>query len=319
MNFNKTGVIIAHEYSIRVRKKSFILTTLLTPLLMGLMICLPIFITGSGPNDMAGVSPSMDIGEAGGTSSTVCMAVSYMMSFLIYIFVFTFGTMVMRGVIDEKSSRVVEVIVSSVKPFELMMGKILGVALVALTQFIIWIALTTAVVAVVIGNLASELLPGVEVFSAEDLQALGELQSLNWGYMIVCFLIYFVLGYLLYASMFAAIGASVDNDSDTQQLQLPVTFPLIVGIFIMLHTFEHPDSQLSFWASIIPYTSPMVMLARLPFSGVPFWQLSLSIVLLVAAFIGTAYLSARIYRVGILLYGRKSTPADLWKWLKQKN
>lgn len=146
-----------------------------------------------------------------------------------------------------------------------------------------------------------------------------QISGIDWGYIIGCFIIYFILGYLLYAAMFAAIGAAVDNESDTSQLQLPVTLPLIVGLFIMLHTFEHPSSDLSFWASMIPFTSPMVMLARIPFGVVPFWQLALSIALLLLTFIGMAYISAKIYRVGILTYGKKSTFKDLVKWLKQRD
>ena len=155
--------------------------------------------------------------------------------------------------------------------------------------------------------------------AADILSILDQVKGLPWGYLIGCFLIYFLLGYLLYASMFAAIGAAVDNEADTSQLQLPITIPLILGLFIMLHTFEHPSSQLSFWASIIPFTSPMVMLARIPFGVVPFWQLALSIGLLLITFILMAILSARIYRAGILMYGKKSTWKDLWKWMKQKN
>ncbi|MBO4768054.1 MAG: ABC transporter permease, partial [Bacteroidales bacterium] len=291
-----------------------------------------------------------DSGEAKKDSVEIYMVLAYLMSFLIYMFVFMFGSMVMRSVIDEKSSRVVEVIVSSVKSVELMMGKIIGVALVALTQFVIWVVLTFAIVAGVSTFMTPKLAQQAGVAEAvqmasstgihpdninEITQAVAEadtdsdaagilgildqVKGLPWGYLIGCFLIYFLLGYLLYASMFAAIGAAVDNEADTSQLQLPITIPLIIGLFIMLHTFEHPSSQLSFWASIIPFTSPMVMLARIPFGVVPFWQLALSIGLLIITFIGMAILSARIYRAGILMYGKKSSWKDLWKWMKQKN
>ena len=147
---------------------------------------------------------------------------------------------------------------------------------------------------------------------------LGGLASLNIPYLLVFFLIYFLLGYLLYASMFAAVGSAVDNEADTGQLALPITIPLMLGLFIMLHTFQHPSSGLSFWASIIPFTSPMVMLARLPFGVVPGWQLALSIALLLLTFILVTYISARIYRVGILMYGKKATFKDLYKWMKSK-
>jgi len=274
----------------------------------------------------------------------IYMALAYIMSFLIYIFVFMFGGMVMRGVIDEKSNRIVEVLVSSVQAIDLMMGKIIGVALVALTQFIIWIGLTAALVGG-IGTVAGQNLlskassieqvsdvPGMNngtddiVAAAEALQdenivsdIMSQLSALNIPYIIGCFLIYFLLGYLLYAAMFAAVGSAVDNEADTQQLSLPITIPLILGLFIMLHTFQHPSSQISFWASIIPFTSPMVMLARIPFGVVPAWQLILSIVLLIATFVGIAYASAKIYKIGILMYGKKATFKDLLKWLKTKN
>ncbi len=461
MNLNKVGIVIGHEYSTRVHKKSFILITILTPLLMGLLIVLPILIALWGGSekqtvriiDHSGfVAPyfensqnvtyeaategetidalraafddlgiyaaveiseadesgnvtvdtyskeplNMDIkstirknvnkavednklarydignldeilkdvktdiqvnamtltesGEAKKDSVEIYMVLAYLMSFLIYMFVFMFGSMVMRSVIDEKSSRVVEVVVSSVKSVELMMGKIIGVALVALTQFVIWVLLTFAIVAGVSAFVTPKLAEEAGVAQAVQMAAasgvhpdnidaiaeaavqaegdsdaadilgiLDQIKGLPWGYLIVCFLIYFLLGYLLYASMFAAIGAAVDNEADTSQLQLPITIPLILGLFIMLHTFEHPSSQLSFWASIIPFTSPMVMLARIPFGVVPFWQLALSIGLLLITFILMAILSARIYRAGILMYGKKSTWKDLWKWMKQKN
>lgn len=457
MNFRKIGIVIAHEYSIRVRKKSFILTTILTPLLMGLLICIPslIMVFGGDGNqkkveivDRTGVIASCfesnediaytvadesvtlesvkenffdtdlyavigisDFDEKGEVEVTaysreplnieiksdikntinkfiearkltsyaiddldkimsdvrtdvkintltlsedgdekddnvvIYMVMAYIMSFLIYMFVFIFGAMVMRSVIDEKSSRVVEVIVASVKSVDLMMGKIIGVALVALTQFAIWVGLTVAILGVSSSVLSSHLVEkagGMEAVMAQagiqtgnmDLATIiattnddpdsndiadiiRQVSQIPWATTILCFVAYFLLGYLLYAAMFAAIGAAVDNEADTNQLQLPVTIPLMVGLFIMLHTFEHPSSALSVWASIIPFTSPMVMLARIPFGVVPAWQLALSIGLLVLTFIGVAYLSAKIYRMGILTYGKKSSFKDLYKWLKQ--
>jgi ABC-2 type transport system permease protein len=223
---------------------------------------------------------------------------------------------------------------------ELMMGKIIGVALVALTQFFIWIALTLVIVTAVNAFAGPKLLQNmggmeqVVAIAGEDgnigpndmtsiLEAAGSDPDAS-GFVKILgqikgFLIYFLLGYLLYASMFAAIGAAVDNEADTSQLQLPITIPLIIGIFIMLHTFEHPNSALSVWTSIIPWTSPMVMLARIPFGVVPAWQLILSIVLLAVTFLATAWLSAKIYKIGILTYGKKSTFKDLFKWMKLKD
>jgi ABC-2 type transport system permease protein len=245
------------------------------------------------------------------------------------MFIFMFGSMVMRSVIEEKTTRIIEVIVSSVKPFQIMMGKIIGVASVALTQFLIWIVFTMLIVTVAgqalglneaaqtMSSVSSEV-PVAEITSAMQDDGDGLLQALkdvNYVQIIGCFIIYFVLGYLLYSSMFAAVGAAVDNEADTQQLILPITMPLIVGLFLMLHTFQYPDSALSFWGSVIPFTSPMVMMARIAY-GVPMWELALSIGVLVLTFVGMAYLSGRIYRVGILMYGKKPGWKEIWKWLK---
>ena len=277
-----------------------------------------------------------DEGEEKKDSVEIYMIIAYVLSFLIYMFVAVFGSMVMRGVIEEKTNRIVEVIVSSVSSFELMMGKLIGVALVALTQFAIWIILIGAVMFGLQGVISSKMADKVaDVTTAmnettvgvhPDMGNLGQISSImdqlsqiNFGQILMCFLIYFVLGYLLYAAMFAAVGSAVDNEADTNQLSLPITIPLMIGLFIMLHTFQHPSSQLSIWASMIPFTSPMVMLARIPFGVVPAWQLILSIFLLVATFIAIAWASAKIYRVGILTYGKKASFKDLIKWLKYKD
>lgn len=260
------------------------------------------------------------------------MAISYIASFMSYIFIFMFGSMVMRGVIEEKTTRIVEVIVSSMKPFELMMGKILGVGSVALLQFLIWIVLTVGLVfgvqsvigfdAVSQGGMATQMAPGgagqmaASVASQSPMgEILTALAGVNWFAIIASFLIYFLLGYLLYAAMFSAVGSAVDNEADTQQLILPVTLPLIIGIFIMVHTFQFPDSSLSFWGSMIPFTSPMVMMARVSY-GVPFWQLALSILLLFLTFIAMTFVSAKIYRIGILSYGKKGSWKEMIKWIK---
>ncbi len=277
-----------------------------------------------------------DEGKEKKDSVEIYMIIAYVLSFLIYMFVAIFGSMVMRGVIEEKTNRIVEVIVSSVSSFELMMGKLIGVALVALTQFAIWIILIGAVMFGLQGVITSKMADKVaDVTTAvneatvgvqPDMGNLGEISSImdqlsqiNFGQILLCFLIYFVLGYLLYAAMFAAVGSAVDNEADTNQLSLPITIPLMIGLFIMLHTFQHPSSQLSVWASLIPFTSPMVMLARIPFGAVPAWQLILSIVILIITFIAIAWASAKIYRVGILTYGKKATFKDLFKWLKYRD
>ena len=310
-------------------------------------------------------------GEAKESKVEIYMAIGYVASFMIYMFIFMFGSMVMRSVIEEKSTRIVEVIVSSVKPFQLMMGKIIGVAAVALTQFFIWILLTFVIVAGVtyaVGadsvkatvaqkveqtQAAAQVQTGgstansddmatkiaqysgdpdktiveeraeakvAEVASASDDESfnsvINSLKQINYASIIICFVVYFILGYLLYASMFAAVGSAVDNETDTQQLILPITIPLIIGLFIMINTFQHPDNSLSFWGSIIPFTSPMVMMARISY-GVPTWQLILSVGLLVGTFIVFAFISGKIYRIGILMYGKKATWKDIFKWLRR--
>ena len=276
------------------------------------------------------------------SESGVFMAVSMILGMIIYMFIAMFGGMVMSSVIEEKSSRVVEVLVSSVKATELLFGKIIGIALVALTQFFLWIVLTFAIVGIVGaatgGKLISSSDPteivqmaGVSGDQADAIAGalsdtsdegglsvvLSSVRSMPWGQIAVSFVVFFIFGYMLYASLYAAIGSAVENEADTQQLTLPVTIPLVIGFLIAFYAFKAPDSQLVFWGSIIPFTSPIVMLARLPF-GVPTWQLVLSMVLLIATFAAGAWASAKVYRTGILMFGKKSGWKDLWAWLKQK-
>lgn len=276
-------------------------------------------------------------GDEKETITEVYMAIAYLSSFLIYMFIFMYGSMVIRGVIEEKTNRIVEVIISSVKPVELMLGKIIGVALVALLQFLLWILLTVVILLVVMaiagsgtiaemGQAAPQMQGGfagaIASFDTGNGVLTGiasTLSQIQVGKFLLSFCLYFIGGYLMYASMFAAIGSVSDAETDTQQFQLPITIPLILGLFIMMHTFQHPDSALSVWASIIPFTSPMVMLARLPFGGVPLWQLLTSLALLFLTFLGTVHFSAKIYRVGILMYGKKITWKELWKWMTYKN
>ena len=244
----------------------------------------------------------------------------------------------MSSVIEEKSSRVVEVLVSSVKSTELMFGKIIGIALVALTQFLLWIVLSVAIISIggavigfdKLGGANPTELVGTMGVNADDLAAataqlsdeselgtvFNTLRGLPYGRIIGLFIVYFIFGYLLYASMFAAIGSAVENEGDTQQLQLPLTIPLLLGYMIALYAFRAPDSSIAFWGSIIPFTSPIVMISRLPF-GVATWEIILSVALLIGTFVLCAWASAKIYRVGILMFGKKSTFKDLWKWLKQ--
>lgn len=284
-------------------------------------------------------------GEEKITSSEVYMIISMVLSIIIYMFIAMFSGMVMQSVIEEKASRVVEVLVSSVKATELMFGKIIGVACVALTQFFLWILLTLLLVGgfSLFGGMdamsgdpaqAEQMMQmaGMEAsmggMTAEDMMAMAQdesemgavlstLKDINWGQMIFAFVIYFALGYLLYASFFAAIGSAVENEADTNQLQMPITVPLLLAFFIAIYAFNAPDSSVVWWGSMIPFTSPIVMLARIPF-GVPAWELVLSIALLVATFVACGWASAKIYKIGILMFGKKTGFKDLWKWLKQK-
>ena len=272
--------------------------------------------------------------------SGVFMIVSMVLGMIIYMFIVIFGGMVMSSVIEEKSSRVVEVLVSSVKATELMFGKIIGIALVAITQFLLWVVLTAAIIGIV-GSIAGpslladadpatmvQMSAGVDAAQAEAIASamsepgemsviLTTLKNMPIATILVCFLVFFVFGYMLYASLFAAIGSAVENEGDTQQLQIPVTIPILIGFFIAIYAFKAPESPLVFWGSMIPFTSPIVMLARLPF-GVPAWEIIVSIVLLIATVVLCAWISAKIYRVGILVFGKKSTFKDLWKWFKQE-
>ncbi|MGW8316012.1 MAG: ABC transporter permease [Bacteroidales bacterium] len=311
-------------------------------------------------------------GETQESNTGVVMGVGYLGGLLIFFFIFFFGSQVMRGVIEEKVSRIIEVIVSSVKPFQLMMGKIIGVGLTGLTQFLIWLVFS----AILITGLKAAFFPdlnqtpteqvvssdlfgpqngskasaaGTEestrqdrastkqeralteqdqasvagsdqsTFSEEDMNMAEEifasLQSINVGVMVGSFLFFFIFGYLLYAAMFAVIGSAVDNETDTQQLIFPVILPLILGIYVMISAMNNPDGALPFWFSIIPFTSPVVMMVRIPF-GVPWWQVALSGSLLVATFLGMTWVAGKVYRTGILMYGKKNSYKEIWKWLR---
>lgn len=278
-----------------------------------------------------------DSGEEKISEAGVNSILSMILGMFIFIFVTVFGSMVMSAVIEEKASRVVEVLVSSVKATELMFGKIIGVAAVALTQFLLWIILTVAIVGVAGSVLGEDIfgsLDAQEVAQTAGVNVDGEaiaqladqtelstilstIQGLDFTRILVVFFVFFILGYLLYASMFAAIGSAVENEGDTQQLQLPLTIPLMLAYFIAIYAFRAPDSAIAFWGSMIPFTSPIVMLARVPF-GVETWEILVSVALLIVTTGLMAWLSAKIYKVGILMFGKKSTWKDLWKWLKQK-
>jgi len=448
---NKTSLIIQREYTTRVRKKSFIIMTLLTPFLIALVFVIPAllmsnqdkefkkiavvgdsdlyrdvipdtkeadfeFLPNTSINDiknnfsekgyygvlyisdllvqvptavqliskqqppigltdhinnslrkelekkkllsynienldeiLKSISASVDLqtikideaGEAKTTSTGFAMALAYISGLLMYMLVFMFGSQVMRGVIEEKTSRIVEVIISSVKPIQLMLGKIIGIALVGLTQFAIWILLTIAIVAVAQSKLLPEgtmeqmqQLPqsfaqaepaagsadataAVETQMTEFQSVFASALNQPWGLIIFAFAFYFITGYLLYASLFAAIGSAVDNETETQQFMLPVTIPILLGLFVAMATMQNPESSVSFWFSLIPLTSPIVMVARIPFD-VPAWEIALSMALMLVTIFGCVWMAARIYRTGILMYGKKTSYKEIWKWLTYK-
>lgn len=257
--------------------------------------------------------------------------VGFVSAFLIYMSLFIYGAQVMRGVIEEKTSRIIEVIVSSVKPFQLMLGKILGIGAVGLTQFLLWIILSTGLSTLAAGyftNTATKKIEQVSKQNQEIVKAASEnnkveaflkaADTINFPYVLSTFGFYFLGGYLLYSALFAAVGSAVDSETETQQFMLPITLPLIFTFILGMNVIvNNPDSNLSFWLSIIPFTSPIAMMIRIPF-GVPGWQLALSMVLLVAGFIFTTWVASRIYRVGILMYGKKVTYKELAKWFNYK-
>ncbi|SHM95955.1 ABC transporter permease [Mucilaginibacter sp. OK098] len=229
---------------------------------------------------------------------------------LIYLALFIYGAQVMRGVIEEKTSRIIEVIISSVKPFQLMLGKIIGVGLVGLTQFSAWIILSI-ISTKILGHSLSSSPNGM-------MGALSVLQTIPFGKVLGCFIFYFLAGYLLYSALFAAVGSAVDSETETQQFMFPITMPLLFTYLLSVSIlFRAPDSPLAVWLSIIPFTSPVAMMLRMPF-GVPDWQLYLSMALLIIGFLFTTYVAARIYRVGILMYGKKASYKELVKWFFYK-
>ena len=262
------------------------------------------------------------ISEDGNTSNSqaeASMGIGFLSGILIYMFIFMYGTMVMRGVIEEKTSRIVEVIISSVKPFQLMMGKILGVALVGLTQFVLWILLTIIISTVAELAFLDANVMATEMNSSDQSVILAQVAELTGGInllqIFLAFIFYFLAGYLMYSALFAAVGSAVDAEADTQQFVLPITIPLILSFVLITPIMENPDGTLAFWMSMIPFTSPVIMMVRLPF-GVANWELALSIGILIASFIATTWLAGRIYRTGILMYGKKATYKEIWKWLK---
>jgi ABC-2 type transport system permease protein len=272
------------------------------------------------------------------TSSGITTGLGFAGGLLIYMFIFIYGAMVMRGVMEEKMSRIVEVIISSVKPFQLMMGKIIGVALVGLTQFLLWVILSSAVISFVTMTFSKsdkekiEQMAKVNSGQTDDHADLVNkqqtpmvmnklsfiMESINFPLILASFIFYFLAGYLLYSALFAAIGSAVDSETDTQQFMLPVTLPLILSYIVSISVINNPTGPVAFWFSMIPLTSPIVMMVRIPF-GVPGWQLALSMALLILGFIFTTWLAGKIYRTGILMYGKKVSYRELAKWIRYHN
>ncbi|QNL48913.1 ABC transporter permease [Olivibacter sp. SDN3] len=269
------------------------------------------------------------------SSIGAAIGISFTLSILIYISLFLYGSQVMRGIIEEKTSRIVEVIISSVKPFQLMMGKIVGIGLVGVTQFVLWILLSAGLMVAATTFMSEEVHTTeihvnqeTEISYAEDAevppqnskitQILENLKTIDYGIIISCFLVYFVGGYLLYSALFAMVGSAVDSETETQQFMFPIIMPLLFTYMLSFSVLiNNPHGSVAFWLSMIPFTSPIGMLVRIPF-GVPTWQLILSIILLVLGFITTTYLASRIYRVGILMYGKKASYKELFKWFNYK-
>ncbi len=272
-------------------------------------------------------------GEAKESSSVVAFIASYAMGFIIYFFVFMYGAMVMRSVMEEKKNRIIEVIISSVKPAQLMAGKVIGTVLVGLTQVAIWIVLGGIALIVVQGFFSPEsaqqmgqslmesqggMNPAMAADQNKVNEVMGMIANLPIPLILFSFLFYFLGGYLLYSALLGAVGAGVDNDEDSQQMVFPVTFPLILSIMMLFPIAKNPEGQLAFWTSIIPFTSPVAMMARVPY-GIPTWELLLSMFLLIITTVGAIYAAAKIYRVGLLMYGKKVNLKELIKWLRYKN
>ncbi|GAA0878462.1 ABC transporter permease [Algoriphagus jejuensis] len=274
---------------------------------------------------------SIILGEKGEekiNNANVNYAIGFLAGILIYIFIFVYGNQIMQGVIEEKSTRIVEILVSSLKPFQLMMGKIVGIGAVGLTQFMIWVVLIGTLSSIVMGVLGMQMpqQQAMELANPEFAQAtpdsseladiLAVVGGIDFFALVASFMVYFLGGYLLYGALFAAIGSAVDSPSDAQQFMFPITIPLIVaymGLFVFV--LQDPTSTTSFWLSIIPLTSPIAMMGRISY-GVPFWELALSMGLLVVGFLSTTWLAGKIYRIGILMHGTKPTYKILWKWIK---
>lgn len=268
-----------------------------------------------------------EIGIEAENSTVLKMGIGYVAAFTIYLFIFIYGSQVMRGVIEEKTNRIMELMISSIKPFELMMGKIIGIGALALLQFVIWIGLGALIFMLFSSLFIDPSLSNPTAVGTDQIAALQDstsfqiyrsLQTVNWWELLLSFLFYFLSGYLLYGALFAAIGSAVDKEADSQQFIFPITIPLIISLLVLVRALDNPDGSIATWMSMIPLTSPLVMMARIPF-GVPGWQLALSMGLMVLCFIFFVWLAAKIYRIGVLMYGKKPTFKELYRWTRFKN
>ena len=306
---NKIFLVIQREFLTRVRKKSFIILTILMPFLMAALVTAPMWLgatnTDVATNDMA----TSDI-----ATTDIATAAGYFLTFLIYMFVLSYGSMVMQGVMEEKTSRIMELMVSSVKPFEMMMGKILGILCVGLFQMLIWfvtMVIFLLVLAAVMGDgsLISDIAMMKEVWSMVSTLPLGE--------MTLMFVLYFLGGYILYTSYFAACGAAVNSQEDSGMFMTPMIFVMIFAMYAAMGSAENTNGPLAVWTSLFPLTSPIVMMIRIPF-GVALWEEIVSLVILYATAFLCVAIGAKIYRVGILMYGKKPSLKEMWKWIKFK-
>ena len=273
---------------------------------------------------------NLNLTEKGSEASSLPlkMAIGFGASFFIYMFTFFYSAQIMRGVIEEKTSRIVEVMITSVKPTQLLLGKIIGIAGVGLLQFLILIAFSTIIYSVagsigLLGSDISEVTPGGAIMeNTESQTVLNEViesfKTFNIPKLIGFFVFYWLGGYLLYGALFAAAGSAVDAEADTQQFMIPLTVPLLITLMLATPMMQEPNGTLAVWLSLIPFSSPLAMMIRLPFGGVQTWEIALSMLLLIIGFLGTTWISAKIYRVGILTYGKKASYKDLYKWLRRK-
>ena len=268
-------------------------------------------------------------GEEIASSAEISMLIGIALAFLTYMFVIIYGSMIMNSVVEEKTNRIVEVIISTCKPIELMLGKIVGVALVGITQIVLWSVILSVVgtifgissMATTMGGMsgAADALANTPMPQDNEVaQIVAVLLGIDYVQILISFVLYFIGGYLLYASLFAAFGSAVDQASDASQFTGPIIMIMLFALYAGMFCMENPDGPLAFWCSMIPFTSPIVMLARIPF-GVPTWEIVLSGALLLATFVGVTYIAAKIYRVGILMYGKMATFKEIWKWMRYKN